>query len=278
MGVVEGPRHVTDEKTSPTIDRPTLVAIAVVVYALANVSHEGLGHGGACLLVGGEPRLLDAAFFNCGEDALSLSSRAWIAAAGTLVNLALAALAGLGLALAGRKPTTGRYLLWLLMTVNLCQGTGYWLFSGVGGIGDWKVVAEAAAPGFAGRIALAVAGALGYAGAIVLALRTLSSFLGADGLRRKRGWVLTLVPYFAGGLLYVGAGSLNPEGPVIVAISAAAASLGGTSALAWMATLLDRVPPAGERPFVLERSVPWLAVGGLVALVFIGVLGPGLHL
>lgn len=27
-------------------DRPTLLAIAVVAYALANLVHEGLGHGG----------------------------------------------------------------------------------------------------------------------------------------------------------------------------------------------------------------------------------------
>jgi hypothetical protein len=88
---------VSDQAESPIIE-PTLVAIAVAVYALANVAHEGLGHGGACLLAGGEPRLLDAAFFDCGEDALSLSRRCWIAAAGTLVNLAVAGLAGRGLA------------------------------------------------------------------------------------------------------------------------------------------------------------------------------------
>jgi hypothetical protein len=33
------------------------------------------------------------------------------------------------------------------MTVSLCQGTGYWLFSGLGGIGDWRVVADFVAPG-----------------------------------------------------------------------------------------------------------------------------------
>lgn len=268
----------SDQAESPTIDRLTLVAIAVVVYALANVAHEGLGHGGACLLVGGRPRLLDAAFFDCGEEALSPSRRCWIAAAGTLVNLACAALAGLGLALAGRRATSGRYFLWLLMTVSLCQGTGYWLFSGLGGIGDWRVVADFVAPGAPGRIALTVAGVLGYAGAIVLALRTLSPFLGSDGLREKRGWALTLVPYLAGGTLYVAAGALNPEGPVIVAISAAAASFGGTSALAWMATQLDRVPTATAPPFALVRSIPWLAAGALSAIVFIGLLGPGLRL
>jgi hypothetical protein len=39
-------------------DIPTLVAIAVVAYAVANVVHEGLGHSGTCVLVGGRPIVL----------------------------------------------------------------------------------------------------------------------------------------------------------------------------------------------------------------------------
>ena len=39
---------------SSDVDRPTLVAIAVASFALANVVHEGVGHGGACLLASGE--------------------------------------------------------------------------------------------------------------------------------------------------------------------------------------------------------------------------------
>lgn len=254
------------------------MAISIVAYALANTAHEGLGHGGTCLLVGGEPRVLDAVFFDCGTKALARSSREWIAAAGTLVNLGLAALAGLALALGGRKPTPGRYFLWLLMTVNLCQGTGYWLFSGIGGVGDWTVVAAGLAPGASGRILLTVVGVIGYGGTIVLALRTLSPFLGADPLRRKRAFVLTVVPYLAGGILYVVAGAFNPEGPALVAVSAAAASFGGTSALAWMATQLDRVPADPGPPIELGRSAVWLAAGVLVAVVFVGVLGPGIRL
>ncbi|HXH28971.1 MAG TPA: hypothetical protein VNL37_07995, partial [Candidatus Polarisedimenticolia bacterium] len=45
-------------------DLPTLAAVAVVAYALSNVIHEGLGHGGACRLVGGTPRLLTSMTFD----------------------------------------------------------------------------------------------------------------------------------------------------------------------------------------------------------------------
>ena len=36
---------------------PTVIAIALVAYALTNVAHEGIGHGGMCVAMGGEPRL-----------------------------------------------------------------------------------------------------------------------------------------------------------------------------------------------------------------------------
>ena len=49
---------------STDVDRPTLAAIAVVAFALANVVHEGVGHGGACLLAGGRAPALSATHFD----------------------------------------------------------------------------------------------------------------------------------------------------------------------------------------------------------------------
>ena len=39
-------------------DLATVAAVAVVVDVSASLIHEGLGHGGACLLMGGTPRRL----------------------------------------------------------------------------------------------------------------------------------------------------------------------------------------------------------------------------
>lgn len=63
------------------------------------------------------------------------------ASGGTLVNLALGAAAFLSLA-SGRGATSLRYFLWLVGTLNLLQGAGYWLFSGIGRVGDWARVIE----------------------------------------------------------------------------------------------------------------------------------------
>jgi hypothetical protein len=71
------------------LDRLTLVAIAAVAYVLANGVHEGVGHGGARLLMGGRPVALSAVFFECDRSGLPASTHRWIAAAGTLANLAV---------------------------------------------------------------------------------------------------------------------------------------------------------------------------------------------
>jgi hypothetical protein len=118
------------------------------------------------------------------------------------------------------------------MSVSFLQGTGYWLFSGLAGGGDWAAVIDGLAPAWPYRVALAAGGAAGYWLAIRLALRALDPFVGSGDDRVARGRTLMLLPYLVGGALYCAAGMLNPLSPDLVLTSAAAASLGGTSALA----------------------------------------------
>jgi hypothetical protein len=262
------------------IDRPTLVAIAVVAYALANLVHEGLGHGGACLLAGGRPLALSAIHFEEDPGTLDAVGEKWVAAGGTIANVIAGVLALVALRAARSAPATGRYFLWLFMTVNLLQAGGYWLFSGLGNIGDWANVIAGLSPGWVFRLGLAVLGSVAYCGVVLLSLRELAPFLGRGAGQWRRALPLTVIPYLAGGILYVAAGFLNPVGWLLVLISAAAASFGGASALAWMAQLLrneTRFPPhEGEAP-PFPRSIPWLAAGLVVALPFVFVLGPGIR-
>jgi hypothetical protein len=262
----------------PMLDRLTLVAIAVLAYAAANIAHEAVGHGGACLAVGGRPVAVSAVHFEGDLDGLPGAAQRWQSAGGTLVNLALGLLC-LALLRRGSGATPARYFLWLLATLNLLQASGYWLFSGIGGIGDWARVVEGLEPAWAWRLGLAVLGGGAYWAVVVLSLREMLPFLGAQADRLRRASTLVLVPYFAGGLLYVAAGLLNPHGFRLVVISAAAASFGGASAFAWMTQLLRNTrayPPSPDPALVLPASGRWQVAGLLVAALFVLVLGPSL--
>jgi hypothetical protein len=268
------------EAAPAPIDRWTVVAIAIVVYGLANVVHEGLGHGGTCIILGGKPQLWNAVYFESDTGGLGDTAERWIAAGGTLSNFLVAALAALAIGSRAVRSAAGRYFLALLLAVNLLQATGYWLFSGVGGIGDWARVVSGWPHQGLWRLALAAAGAIGYWLSIRISLRALEPFLGSGPDREARGRALTVPAYLAGGLLYVAAGIFNPLGWKLVLISAVAASFGGTSAFAWMASLLAQrrlFPPSGAPARGIPRSLGWIVAAALVAALFIAVLGPGVR-
>jgi hypothetical protein len=174
-----------------------------------------------------------------------------------------------------------RYFLWLSMTINLLQGTGYFLYSGVAGIGDWAAVIDGLKPGWAWRLGLIVTGAVAYLLAVWIVLLEMRPLVGSDRTDRVHNAVkLTVFPYLAGGILSCIAGLLNPVGMLLVAISAAAASFGGTSGLAWMAQMYQgNWIRAGQTasPVSIGRSIVWVAGGAILAALYVVILGPGLH-
>ena len=140
----------------------TVVAVGVVVYALANLLHEGLGHGGACLVVDCKPTFLSSLNFDGNTVGLSMAALRLIGAGGTLVNIAVGIAALAALPHIRTAPAQLRYFVWLGAIVNLFQGTGYLLFSGVAGIGDWASVIEGLSPTWAWRVGLMVTGGVSY--------------------------------------------------------------------------------------------------------------------
>jgi hypothetical protein len=274
-GLHDGSYQQPSGASDASADRLTLVAIAIVAYVLANVLHEGVGHGGACLLVGGRPLALSSVHFQCDDEARL------VAAGGTLVNLAAGAISWALLRLASRAAVHVRYFLWLAMTVNLLQGGGYFLFSGVGHFGDWAAVIRGLQPPWAWTIGLVVLGVVSYLLMIWLSLLEMRQFLPRGAMDRARhAGRLALTPYLAGGILSCIAGMFNPVGVVLVAVSAAAATFGGTSALAWMTQLLSGklIPERAYDPVgPVARNWGWVAAGGLLAMAYVVVLGPGIR-
>lgn len=229
------------------------------------------------MLLGGRPLVVSSVHFDCGDATMGTLARRGVAAAGTIANFIAGALALLAFKRTNplEKPHAA-YFLWLFTTANLFAGAGYFLFSGVWNIGDWADVA-ASMPPLLWRPAMAIFGGAVY---FFIARRSadwLGSLVGSDERRMDRARALTLPAYLAGGVMFCVAGLFNPVGPILIAISAAASSFGGSSGLLWLTQFLRGRRPAAE-PAGLDRSIVWIVTGCVVSLIFVGILGPGLHI
>jgi hypothetical protein len=259
--------------SSRLLDLWTIAAIAISAAVITDVIHEGFGHGGMCVATGGRPLALSTVHFECSADTRL------VAAGGTLANL-IFGVVFLAAARAIKQSAPWRYFFWLLMTFNLLDAGGYFLFSGIGNFGDWAVVVAGWQPLWAWRAGLVVLGTVTYfLWFVPLCLRELLPFLGKDSeFRVRRARQLTLAPYLTGGILSCAAGALNPVGPLLILLSATAASFGGHSGLAWMWTLLygPRIPSSELQVPAIERNWGWMTAAAVLAIVFIAGLGPGL--
>jgi hypothetical protein len=261
------------EATQP--DLLTIAAIAIAATVITDFIHEGIGHGGMCAATGGQPLVLSTVHFECSADTRM------VAAGGTLANLIFGVLFWV-VARAVRQTASWRYFFWLLMTFNLFDAGGYFLFSGIGNFGDWAAVVAGWQPAWAWRVGLIALGTVTYFLLFVpFCLRELRPFLGKDPeIRVRRARSLTLTPYLTAGILSCIAGALNPVGPLLILLSAAAASFGGKSGLAWMWTLLrgPLIPSSELQMPEIKRSRGWMVAAVILATVFIAGLGPGVKL
>lgn len=258
-------------------DYPTLIALAALAYVLTTLLHEGAGHGGACLALGGRPVAWGAYYFDCDRPA-GLTTQL-VAAAGSTVNLIIALVIGplltARLAETSRPRGAGTVFLWLMFCLNAFTWAGYFLFSGLAGIGDWGTgtsgVLSSVSHPLPWRVGMAVFGGLAYFALGRVAGRLLGRILGGDD--KQTGRKLAWTAYFTGGVLALLIGLLNPVGVIVVLISSLASSIGGTSGLSWLHGYMRPEPPAN---FALERSWPWTIAGAVAAAAYAWWLGPSI--
>ncbi len=256
--------------TTTRDDRVTVICLAFLGCICQTVLHEGVGHALTAWLTGAHQITISTVALQ------SDNSSRLISAAGTLVNLIVAAIVWLVLLKPHRFSPTLRYFLILLMAGNLFTGTGYFLFSGVINFGDWAAVIAGLQPHWAWRLALILVGAASYYGSMLLVASKLRPFLpDNEPSHRVRG--LTWVPYIAQAVLSAMAGVLNPAGLFYVVASALPATLGANAGLLNFPTMMrgwKRNEPEPVPP--IPRSRAWIVVTVVASALFIGVLGPGI--
>lgn len=179
-------------------DKATIISMAVVVSVISSLLHEGLGHGVTAWLRG------DVVTELTSNHLSSVRADRFVHAGGTIANL----VAGSASMLAARwtKRSNGRYFLWLLGAVNLLMGTGYFLFSGVLGLGDWAEMIAGLPHQALLRTGMAVAGAVLYRESV----RVIAVMLRPFAPRPADYNVVGRLPYYAACCFWCIAGAFDP--------------------------------------------------------------------
>jgi len=259
-------------------DRPqsslaTIVAIAIMAYALCDLAHEVAGHGTAALL------LPDVQVISLSSVALQTTgSSRIVAAAGSIANIVFG-LAALVLFHRLRRFSCGAYFAWLFGSVNLLNGSGYPLYSAILGSGDWEVVVRGLEPAGTWRLVLGIAGAAAYTVAVVLSAHELTRAVQRELVAVSEIARLVFPAYIAGGALLVMASAFNPVGPNLILVSGVSSGFAAMAGLTVVPKLVEnsvagsRQREGGALPF----SLAWMATGLLIGLVFVAIVGPGLQ-
>lgn len=263
----------TPGTVSPTNDDAlTVTAISLLSGMLADLLHEGLGHGAVALMTGAQSGLLTTVAWSSTFDSKL------VAAGGTLANLAAGIVFWIALRSGNRASVQLRFFLLTSAAFNLLAGTGYFFFSGVTNFGDWTVVIADLQPHWLWRTLLVVIGIAAYYVAVFVIGTGLVRYVGVPRTEQRRLRRLTLIPYFSAALLLAAGGLLNPIGIQLVWQSALPGAAGAHSGLLWLRYYIPRetFPEAGSEG--IGRNYVWIIVAAILSLVFIFVLGRGITL
>lgn len=268
----------TESTNEPRDDAPTVIAIAVLAFIVADIAHEVIGHGAAYLAVGGRSFIMtttrwigqgvhvdSSGHLFVGLEHGDLYGRIF-SFGGPLGSLVFAGLSWLALRALRRPAMRLRLFLWLTFAFNLFWGVGYLIYSGVTGGGDWAETVRGALPDPVWRLLLVVAGVVFYR----LSIRALAGAIpGSPG----RLWRLVWISYWAAGIIACVAALFDPRGADQAYKSAALVSFLSAAPLLLIPRLPQRSPLPPEP---VTRSLGWILAGLLASASFVGALGPGI--
>jgi len=262
----------------PTIDWLTVSAISAIAISFNVAFHEGV-HALVCLLIGGKLLAYSALYVDC--DSAGVWQAKLVSGSASIANLFLGTVSWFFLRRLQSVSWPFKYFLWLFMLMNWVYGAGYWMFSGIGNVGDWGTVIKGWQPTWLWRVVMALAGTLIYMRLVKISLGELGHLIGGQpGEQIRRARKLTFVSYFSAIVVIALTGLLNPMGffslPVIAGLMAVA---GATSPLLWMIPWFrsDAFPKSTNQALEIRRSWLWISLAVMVVLGYVLILGPTIY-
>ena len=132
----------------------TVISIAAIATCMTFVLHE-TSHAITCAFVG---QLQELGSHHAKCVPRTACAEKLVDASGSLASIAVG-FAAWGVLRWGRVVAPAvQFFLWLLATMNLLSGAGYWAFSGTTNLGDWSVVIRGLQPHWLWRASMAIFG------------------------------------------------------------------------------------------------------------------------
>lgn len=247
----------------------TLAAVAVAAFALADVAHETLGHGGMCAALGGKVLYVSTTFEDC-------SIRSWVIdGAGPCGGILAALLCWLWLATAPPRSGAARAFLLLGFAFAAFWNFGYLIKSGLTDQGDWAFVIAGLKPALLWHAAITVAGIALYWISLRMLAAMMRRHLGSEEAASLPPFAFSLIAYGAAASIACAGALFDPRGPATILSDALPSSLGAIG-LPLAGALLARTAP--KLRLALPGSFGWIAAGTIAGIAFVALLGPGLRL
>ena len=262
----------------PVADWLTVVAIAAIAISLNVAFHEGV-HAITCVAVGSHLSEYSALYVSC-ESSTTLQGKI-VDGSAPIYNL-LAGLLLWTLVCKSKKlsPETW-FFLWLFMLMNLLYGAGYWMFSGIGNIGDMAAVIHGWQPAWLWRVLMTIVGSGMFMFFIWLALREFGKRVGGEPTEQiQRANKISLLSYFTALGVVVIAGFFSPPGFLSLPVTAGIfAVLGGLSPLVWMMQWFraSYFTKTVRPPLEIHRMWLWIGAALIVLFLYFFVLGRTLY-
>jgi hypothetical protein len=252
--------------TTNTDDAATVAAIGLLAYMSADVAHHALGHGGACLALGGTINRLSSVVVDCTQRGSNIDL------AGPLANLALGLLA---LIPAHTVHNATQRLFWILVAAfNLFWIEMQLAFSAATRTDDWGWFLQETHTGNGVRYGLIAAGVVAYALTTRVIARGIAPFAQPTARARR---MLTTAWLAAGGIAGLTAW-LDPNAGWVFVHRAIPQSLILSIGLLFVPNRAAArgVPSEGVAP-TLTRSARWISAAFVVGVASVALLGPGLR-
>ncbi len=266
--------HVSTEDSLATV-----AAIGALAFIVTDLAHEVIGHGIGLLLAGGRegtltttrliyPAQLPAPFWRIFDLAGPIGNLCWTALCLTLQRLI-------------RRPAPRwRLFLWTGAMLGLFWEFGYLMKCGLSGHGDSMALIEGLKPAGIWRALLFLAGLVLYRSAIRLLAAELHFVVHASETEwRPRVRRLLWTLYFATGLTACAGAVLDPRGMGEMLRSGAATSFVACLGLGLVPAFFQRYADKSiSRDDFLRWNLPVIGFAVMIFLLFVLVLGPGIHL